>query len=479
MNNQELASKILSLVGGKENVATATNCMTRLRLRVIDLEKVNEAELGKTDGVMGVVMDTNLQIIVGPGKAQKIKDIFVTDLDVTELGKEDKKEVQDWEANKAAKKSEIKQTPIKKLLKTIANIFIPLLPAIIAAGLFNGFASLIGQLGTQGVITTDTGFWFLLQQVFSLIGTAFLTYFAIFTGINAAKQFGATEALGGMIGAMTISPIIVTLSTYFSLYNEKEPLSSILTTGKGGIIGVIFGVWVLSIIEKKLRKIIPDTLDLILTPFIALLLSAVVLVAVIMPLAGFASDGLVYVLTLLIDSTNPVLQVISGFVLSALFLPMVLLGLHHGLIPLYAIQLQATGSVSLFPVLAMAGAGQVGAAVAIYFKAKKVGNERMIKVISGALPAGLLGVGEPLIYGVTLPLGKPFITAGIGAGFGGAFVMLMGVSATAWGPSGLVAIPMMLGFASMFYFFIGLVISYIGGFIITSIFVKPEEVKEV
>ena len=153
---------------------------------------------------------------------------------------------------------------------------------------------------------------------------------------------------------------------------------------------------------------------------------------------------------------------------------MVLLGLHHGLIPIYAIQLETMGGVSLFPVLAMAGAGQVGAAIAIYLKAKKVKNERMQKTILGALPAGFLGVGEPLIYGVTLPLGKPFITAGLGAGFGGAWVMLTGVMANAWGPSGLVALPLMQTPTMIANFFIGLVIAYIAGFIITMLFIKDD-----
>jgi PTS system sucrose-specific IIC component len=158
---------------------------------------------------------------------------------------------------------------------------------------------------------------------------------------------------------------------------------------------------------------------------------------------------------------------------------MVLLGLHHGLIPIYAIQLESLGGISLFPVLAMAGAGQVGAAIAIYLKARKVGNTRIQSVITGALPAGFLGIGEPLIYGVTLPLGKPFITAGLGAGFGGAFIMAAGVTAGAFGPSGLVAIPLMQGGTAMVLYVIGLVISYIMGFIITSFVVTDAEVKSV
>jgi PTS system sucrose-specific IIC component len=131
----------------------------------------------------------------------------------------------------------------------------------------------------------------------------------------------------------------------------------------------------------------------------------------------------------------------------------------------------------------MAGAGQVGAAFAIYLKAKKVKNERMKAVISGALPAGILGVGEPLIYGVTLPMGKPFITAGLGAGFGGAFVMAMQVAATAWGPSGILACFVMTAgptgaVSSVACYAVGIVISYIMGFIITNALVKDNEVAE-
>ena len=157
--------------------------------------------------------------------------------------------------------------------------------------------------------------------------------------------------------------------------------------------------------------------------------------------------------------------------------------MHHGLVALYSVQLETLGYVTLYPALAMAGAGQVGAAIAIYRKAKKVGNTRMKEVITGALPAGVLGVGEPLIYGVTLPMGRPFITAGLGAGFGGAFVMAMQVAATTWGPSGLLAVFVMTAgpagaTTSVLCYVVGLVISYIMGFLITNAMVKPEEVAD-
>ncbi|MCI9036763.1 MAG: PTS transporter subunit EIIC [Oscillospiraceae bacterium] len=474
MTNQELSRKILELVGGKSNVVSAANCMTRLRIQLKDNSKAKIAQLKATDGVLGVVEDATLQVILGPGKAKKVCDLFVVDAGVQNGMSTDN----DWQSNKAAMKAGQKDSPLKQGLRTIANIFIPMIPAVIAAGLFNGLASLMGQLFPEA-IASGAGIIFIIQTLFSLFGASFLGYFAIYTGINAAKEFGATPALGGMIGGISIGSQIVTISTLLGLYNADVPLNSILTTGKGGIIGVIIGVWILSKVEKALRKVIPDVLDLILTPLLSMIAVGVVYVFILMPVTGFLSDILVGALSLLINSSNPVVSIISGYVMSAVFLPMVLLGLHHGLIPIYAVQLETLGGVTLFPCLAMAGAGQVGAALAIYLKARQVNNLRMQQTIIGALPAGVLGVGEPLIYGVTLPMGKPFVTAGLGAGFGGAFVMLMHVQAIAWGPSGLVAVPLMRTPSMMLYFFLGIIIAYIMGFIITWFGIKAEDVANV
>ena len=472
MTNQELSRKILELVGGKENVTSATSCMTRLRITLKDATKVNMTALKNTEGVLGVVEDVTLQVVLGPGKARKVCDLFVVDAGVKGMNTE-----ATWQENKAAMKAGQKDNALKRGLRTIAHIFIPMIPAIIAAGLFNGIASLLGQIfANDANYAAKTGFWFVFSQLSSLFGASFLSYFAIYTGVNAAKVFGATPALGGMIGGISIGSQIVTISTVLGLYNAEVPLNSILTTGKGGIIGGIIGVWILAHVERFIRKHIPDVLDLIVTPLVSVLLVGALYVFVLMPITGYISDGLVYVLNLLVSSANPVVSVISGYVLAALFLPMVLLGLHHGLIPIYSVQLEATGGVSLFPVLAMAGAGQVGAAPVILIKAKKTKNLRMEKTIIGALPAGFLGVGEPLIYGVTLPMGKPFITAGLGAGFGGAFVMLMGVQSIAWGPSGLVATPLMRTPVMMACYVGGLVISYIMGFIITWFGIKEKDV---
>ena len=478
MKNEQLADIIIEKMGGKENILDAVNCMTRLRMHAANPEIIVQEDLKNTDGVLGLIVEDNyFQVVLGPGKAQKVAEIVagkIAGSAPAPAADSEKKNLDgDWQANKQAVKGKQKKSGVKTFVNMIASIFIPMIPAIIAAGLFNGFGSLIGQLIADGNISGQ--FWTMTQLFFNLIGSAFLGYFAIYTGINAAKVFGATPAMGGMIGGISIGANIVEISTQLGLYNADVPLQSILTTGKGGIIGVIFGVWLLSVIEKFIRKHTPDVLDLIVTPFCSLLIAGLLMVFAIMPVAGFLSDWLVAALSVLINSTNPVVSILSGFIMSAVFLPLVLLGLHHGLVPIYAIQLEQIGGVSLFPVLAMAGAGQVGAAIALYFMARKVKNTKLQQIITGALPAGFLGVGEPLIYGVTLPLGKPFITAGLGAGFGGAYVMLTHVTANAWGPSGLVAIPLMQGTSGMLNFFIGLCIAYLMGFVITRLIMRPKD----
>lgn len=471
MNNLDLAKNIISYLGGKDNIINIFNCMTRLRSEIKDISKVNEEELKNIESVLGVVKEGNsYQVVLGPGKAKKVTDEAIKHLKLSRNEKDT-----DWKNNKKKIKDGQKDNVVKGALKVIADIFIPMIPAIIAAGIFFGFSNLINQLVQQNVLSES---FKTVSLIFSLFSGGFLGYFAIYTGIRSAEVFGATPALGGMIGAISIGSNINEISKIFGLFNEKIPLESILTTGKGGIIGVVFGVWLLSKVERRIRKSVPDVLDLIVTPFASILFTGLIFVFAIMPVAGFLSDGLVSILSVIINSNITIVRILSGYILAAVFLPMVLLGLHHGLIPIYAIQLEQMGGVSLFPVLAMAGAGQVGAAIAIYMTAKKVGNQKLVKIINGALPAGFLGVGEPLIYGVTLPLFKPFITAGLGAGFGGAFVMLMNVVSTAWGPSGLVAIPLMKGYMGMLYYFIGLVISYIAGFIITKLVIKDNDIME-
>ncbi|MBQ7473189.1 MAG: PTS glucose transporter subunit IIA [Oscillospiraceae bacterium] len=361
---------------------------------------------------------------------------------------------------------------IKYALKIIGDIFVPLLPGIICAGLCGGFASLIAQTVSN---LTDNSLWGFVYQVLSLINTAMMSFLTAWAGYRAAQRFGGTPILGGMLGMITSLDGINRISAILGLYNQAVPLDSVLCSGKGGVLAVIAGALLIAYVEKAIRSVMPRSIDVVFTPLLTMLFCVIPYVIFIMPLFGYASGGIVWLFGRACLSDNLLVRAISGYLAAALFLPLVAAGMHHGLVALYSVQLQELGFVTLYPALAMAGAGQVGAAFALWKKAKKVGNEDLCSVIAGALPAGLLGVGEPLIYGVTLPLGTPFLTAGLGAGFGGAFIMVTQVASTTWGPSGLLgAFVMTAGRGgpgrSVLFYLIALVISYIGGYLITKVF---------
>ncbi|MGL5099790.1 MAG: PTS transporter subunit EIIC, partial [Fusobacteriaceae bacterium] len=358
MDLNTIAKEIVAHLGGSENLAVVACCMTRLRITVKDRSLVNIEGLAKGNGVMKVIEEETIQIVVGPGRSRKLMDIINGNYSIKE------NVATDWEENKKEIKSKQEKSKFKDILRMIANIFVPLIPAIIAAGLLNGISGYFINVYKMGGIATPL--WITFMQT---LGSGLFAYFAIYVGINAAKEFGATPGLGGIIGAVTISSNINIFSKALGLYNEAVPLNSILTTGKGGIIGVILGVGILAWIEKKVRKIMPDMLDTIMTPFISLTIAGALTIFIIMPVAGYVSDIIIMMLSTLIMTQGP-MAVVSGFVLSALFLPLVVVGLHHGLIPFYVVQLEKFGSIALYPILAMAGAGQVGAAIALYIKAK-------------------------------------------------------------------------------------------------------------
>ena len=479
MTNEELVRQSLEHLGGKGNVISATNCMTRLRIEVKDAGKVEEEAIKKIEGVLGVVHDRPgyVEIVVGPGKCRKCADICRS-MGIPAAGGADTKN--DWQANKAAVKAGQKQSKVKSMLKTFGDIFVPLLPGVIAAGLCSGLATLMTQVMPN---YAESSFWSIVYNLLALINAAFLSYLTAWAGYRAAEKFGATPILGGMLGMITGLGNIDTISQILGLYDEVQPLDSILRAGRGGVLAAVIGVWCMSYVEKFIRKYMPESLDIMFTPLLTLIVCSVPYILVVMPITGYISTGLCWIVQQVCMSESLIMRLIAGYISTALFLPMVAMGMHHGLVALYSVQLETMGYVTLYPALAMAGAGQVGAAIAIYLKAKKVGNTRMKEVITGALPAGVLGVGEPLIYGVTLPMGRPFITAGLGAGFGGAFVMAMQVAATTWGPSGLLAIFVMTAgpdgaTMSVACYVVGLLISYIMGFIVTNAMIKPEEVAD-
>ena len=210
-----------------------------------------------------------------------------------------------------------------------------------------------------------------------------------------------------------------------------------------------------AMIEKKLRKIIPGALNLLLTPLLTYLTAAAFAIFFLQPLAGLIAFTIADIAVGVIHQGS----IISGFLLSGTFLPMVMLGIHQTLAPIHSELISRYGVTLLLPILAMAGAGQVGASLAVFVKTR---NKHLKKAILSALPVGLLGIGEPLIYGVTLPLGRPFLAACLGGAFGGAWQSYYMVGAAASGISGL---PLALAANKINIYLTGLLISYVAGFI--------------
>ncbi|HEH1088097.1 TPA: PTS transporter subunit EIIC [Staphylococcus aureus] len=474
---QQLAERIIAAVGGMDNIDSVMNCMTRVRIKVLDENKVDDQELRHIDGVMGVIHDERIQVVVGPGTVNKVAN-HMAELSGVKLGDpiphhHNDSEKMDYKsyaadkakANKEAHKAKQKNGKLNKVLKSIANIFIPLIPAFIGAGLIGGIAAVLSNLMVAGYIS---GAWITqLITVFNVIKDGMLAYLAIFTGINAAKEFGATPGLGGVIGGTTLLTGIAGKNILMNVFTG-EPLQP----GQGGIIGVIFAVWILSIVEKRLHKIVPNAIDIIVTPTIALLIVGLLTIFIFMPLAGFVSDSLVSVVNGIISIGG----VFSGFIIGASFLPLVMLGLHHLFTPIHIEMINQSGATYLLPIAAMAGAGQVGAALALWVRCKR--NTTLRNTLKGALPVGFLGIGEPLIYGVTLPLGRPFLTACIGGGIGGAVIGGIGhIGAKAIGPSGVSLLPlisdnMYLGYIA------GLLAAYAGGFVCTYLFGTTKAMRQ-
>lgn len=456
MDYKNLAKEILDNLGGKENIKSFTNCMTRLRVEIKNPDLVKSSDIKALKGVFGVVLGEQTQIIVGTGHSQRLREAFgeVSGLSGDSAINDNLDNIEE----RTKEKVKSKQTSsFQKGLKHIGNIFIPLIPGFVGTGLVMAIAN-VWKTIDKGIVENP---WYMLIVA---VGGLLLASLNILVGYNSGKEFGGTPVLGAIAGALIGSPALAGLADKpLVLFNGLIKLSPNL----GGVLGVIFAALIFAIIEKNLRKIIPPALDLFLIPALTIILGGLVTIAVIMPAAALVMKGITFILLdIMLNSWG----VIGGYVLAATFLPLVMLGIHQGLTPVHVQLIQEQGYTVLFPILAMAGAGQVGAAIAILVKTK---DKTLRERIASALPAGFLGIGEPLIYGVSLPLFYPFITACLGAGFGGAILAAAkNVGAITIGPSGLLLLSLlnMDNGRSIFWCFIALLASYTGGFILTYLF---------
>ncbi|CAL9481384.1 PTS transporter subunit EIIC [Streptomyces sp. enrichment culture] len=440
------AAAILPLVGGPANVTSVAHCMTRLRLGLADPALVDEQALRALPAVLGVVADGTCQVVLGPGAVGRVTSAF-----------EELLEERGAAAELAARGQALKQeqrrrnaTPLKLALRRVANIFVPLIPALIGCGILAGLSGLLANTGLLPGLT----------PALSAIASAFMALIAVFVGHNTAKEFGGTPVLGGAIAAVVVYPGVAKV-TAFGLT---------LAPGQGGVLGALAAALLGTGVEKWCHRHVPAALDVLLTPALTVLIAGLTTLYGLMYVAGEVSTAIGEAATWLLTTTG----VVAGLVLGGLFLPLVMLGLHQALIPLHTTLIEQQTYTVLLPVLAMAGAGQVGAAAAVYLRLRHDASLR--RTIRSALPAGLLGVGEPLIYGVSLPLGRPFLTACAGGAAGGAFLGLFAmlgdkVGATAIGPSGWALFPLLAGNRGLLptaaIYAGGLLTGYVVGFAVT------------
>jgi len=413
----DIAAALLPLVGGPVNVTSVAHCMTRLRLGLADRSLVDEEALRALPAVLGIVDDDTYQIVLGPGVVARVTPEFEklagTGGELAIRGAELKEERRARNA-----------TPAKLLLRRIANIFVPLIPALIGCGVLAGLNGLLINMSWLPGLT----------PALSAVASAFLALISVFVGYNTAKEFGGTPVLGGAVAAVVVYPGVAKVTAF----------GVALSPGQGGVLGALAAALLGTYVEKWCRTWVPATLDVLVTPTLTVLVSGLATLYGLMYAAGEISTAIGTAANWLLATTGP----FAGLILGGLFLPLVMLGLHQALIPIHTTLIQQQGYTVLLPILAMAGAGQVGAAVAVYFRLRH--DTSLRTTIKSALPAGLLGIGEPLVYGVSLPLGRPFLTACAGGAAGGAFVGFFAnlgdkVGATAIGPSGWALFPLLAG----------------------------------
>ena len=470
MDNQQIAQAILNAVG-PENITDAYNCMTRLRLRVTAVT-VTKEQLKKIAGVKGVILnDGEIHVVLGPGKAENVAKeckrmlaeqektkaaaqtvgaepaALSASHSVSENPKPAPAEIQkpenkigDGKALHAEIKKRNSQSALKRLLQRVGHIFIPLIPAFIGCGLLTGLVSLLLKISPELAGNSYI-------QYLKLAGGSIFMVLNAFIGLYACKEFGGTPALGGAMAALLAAPGLADITF----------MGSPLIPGRGGIFASLLIGVATALIETRLRKRIPESLSLFLTPLVTITVVALAGLFVFQPLGGVLSDLLSYYTVHSIQTGGAV----TGFVIGGLFLPIVMVGVHHGLTPIHADMLASMGMTILLPIAAMAGCGQVGASFAVYLKSK---NKMLRRTILSSLPVGMLGIGEPLIYGVTLPLGKPFVCACIGGAFGGAWQAYHGIGSYALGISG---IPLAAATNHVLLYLIGVLIAYLAGFAAT------------
>ena len=449
------ANEILPLLGGKDKVASAAHCATRLRLVLKDNSKADKEALDKLDYVKGVFINGGqFQIILGQGVVNKVYAELIKLCGITEMSTQD---VKDAGAEKL--------NAIQKLAKLLSDIFVPIIPAIVASGLLMGIMGLCSKFGVSGEGT----WWWTLLDMFS--GAAF-NFLPILVAISAAKVFKCNPYLAATVGGIMIHPALMNaweqqsgkVAETMSVFGLIDmPLKGY----QGTVLPILFVIFLMSIIERNVRKIVPNMLDILLTPLITVILTGFLALVVIGPFANWIGDGISVFLQYSLNNFG----IFAGLLFGGLYSAIVISGIHHSFHAIELGLIATTGFNTLLPIWAVANFAQGGAALAVYFKTK---NNKMKAI---ALPAAIsctMGITEAAIFGVNLRYRKPFIGAAIGGAAAGAYVVATKVQMTAVGVTALPAIAITTS-NTMLNYCIGLIIAGAVSFIATFIMGIKEE----
>ena len=460
MDYHAIAEQILKYTGGKENLISAAHCATRLRLVIADNEKCDSAAVETVDAVKGVFFASGqMQIILGTGTVNKVYDEFIKIAGISEASKDDVK-------REAAKR----QNPFKRLIKTIGDIFVPIIPAIVASGFLMGIMEALNFMVNNGYVNINTnGSIYQFAVLFSNVAYVFLP---ILIAFSAAKVFGANPFLGAVIGMIMIHPdlqnawtvategVQKTQEVFFGLWRVD------MVGYQGHVIPVIIAVFVLSIIEKRLHKIVPPMFDLFVTPLVSVFVTGYLTLAAIGPVFVFIENGLLNGIQSLLTLPFG----IGSFIMGGAYATTVVSGIHHMYTVIDIGQLAQYGLTFWLPLASAANVAQGGAAFAVALKSK---NKKMKSV---ALPSALsacMGITEPAIFGVNLRLGKPFIAASIGGACGALYASLVHLGATGTGVTGIFGI--LLHLHSPLHYVIAMAIAFGVAFVLTGILGFKEE----
>ncbi|WP_338787960.1 PTS system trehalose-specific EIIBC component [Metabacillus sp. FJAT-53654] len=463
--DQKQVSQIIDAIGGKDNISAATHCVTRLRFALADEGKVDKEALESIDLVKGS-FSTNgqFQVVIGQGTVDKVYKELVSQTGVGEASKDDVK-----------KASEKHLNPLQRAIKTLADIFIPILPAIVTAGLLMGINNILtgpGIFFDEALIEVYPQ-WADVASIINLIANTAFVFLPGLIGWSAVNRFGGSPLLGIVLGLMLVHPDLLNAWGYGAA--EEIPTWNLFGLEvqkvgyQGQVLPVLLASYVLSKIEVFLRKLIPDAFQLLLVAPITLLVTGLVSFIAIGPIT-FAIGN---VITDAVVGIFNVAPIVGGLIYGGLYAPLVITGMHHTFLAVDLQLIGNTGGTFLWPMVALSNIAQGTAALAMMFILK---DEKLKSLSITSAVSAYLGITEPAMFGVNLRFRFAFISAIIGSAIAGAFISIQGVKAPSIGVGGLP------GFLSIFpenwgSFFIGMIIVIVVPFVLTLLFGKIRKEK--